>query len=532
MVGLTLPPYLLSLAVDRGLQSRRPAALAGWAAALLAVGIANAALAIARHRITTRIRLDAGLRTVREVLAHATRLGAALPRRLPPGEVVTLGIGDVWVLAQALTVTGPGIGALIAYAVVAALLAGISPLLAVVVLAGAAALAVAVGPLLGRLHHADTRYRDRQGDLAARLVDVLGGLRILGGLGGQQATARRYGRASGQLRDSGNRVGAVTSWIQALGAGLPALFLAVVTWLGARLAARGDITVGDLVAVYGYTAVLVVPVTFLIEGGSDISRALVAGRRVVDFLALRPEHDEAPALPAPRGPVTLHDPASGVTVAAGRITALASARPADAVAVVDRLGRYGPTAASWSGVRLDRIATAVLRERILVADNEAHLFAGSIDDVVAGRFDPDDAGLRGALDAALAHDVADGPTARVESRGRNLSGGQRQRIRLARALYADPEVLLAVEPTSAVDAHTEAGIARRLAAARAGRTTLLATTSAALLDRADVVHFLVDGRVLATGTHRELLTAAPGYRALVARGADGPVTVRPGSGSR
>jgi ABC-type multidrug transport system ATPase subunit len=83
--------------------------------------------------------------------------------------------------------------------------------------------------------------------------------------------------------------------------------------------------------------------------------------------------------------------------------------------------------------------------------------------------------------------------------------------------YADPEMLLAVEPTSAVDAHTEAAIAERLPAARAGRGTLVATTSPVLLDRADVVHYLVDGRVAATGTHRELLAAEPGYRALVTR---------------
>lgn len=103
-----------------------------------------------------------------------------------------------------------------------------------------------------------------------------------------------------------------------------------------------------------------------------------------------------------------------------------------------------------------------------------------------------------------------------------MSGGQRQRVRLARALLADPEVLLAAEPTSAVDAHTEAVIADRLCDARSGRTTLVTTTSPLLLDRADIVHYLVNGRVAATGTHRELLDSQPGYRRLVSRGLEIP----------
>jgi ABC-type multidrug transport system fused ATPase/permease subunit len=90
-------------------------------------------------------------------------------------------------------------------------------------------------------------------------------------------------------------------------------------------------------------------------------------------------------------------------------------------------------------------------------------------------------------------------------------------VRLARAVHADPEMLLAAEPTSAVDAHTEAAIAERLTAVRTGRGTVVATTSPVLLDRADVVHYLVGGRVAASGTHRELLAASPGYRALVTR---------------
>ncbi|MFI7540393.1 ABC transporter transmembrane domain-containing protein [Actinoplanes sp. NPDC049599] len=518
MVGLTLPPYLLSQAIDRGLQRRDMPALAGWVAALFVVGAVNAVLAILRHRTMTKIRLDGGFRTVRAVIAHATRLGAALPRRIGAGEIVTIGIADVWVLAQALTVTGPGFGAVVAYVVVAALLLEISPLLAVVVLAGVPVLAIVVGPMLGRLQRAGARYRDHQGALADRLVDIMSGLRILNGLGGKEAYARRYRRDSQRVAEEGYRVGAVTSWIQALGVGLPALFLAVVIWLAARMAAAGQITVGELVAVWGYAAVLVVPVAFFIEGGFDVSRALVAGGRVVAFLRL--PVDPLPRGTGPDGPAVLRDPESGVVVVPGRLTVLASARPADSAAVVDRLGRYGPTGATWGGLRLEALA---VRDRIMVADNEAYLFTGTLGEVVAGRLPVDGPAVTRALTAAVAGDIvdglSDGTASVVETQGRNLSGGQRQRIRLARALYADPEILLAVDPTSAVDAHTEAAIARRLPLARAGRTTLVATTSPALLDRADIVHYLVDGCLAATGTHRALLDTEPGYRALVTRAA-------------
>jgi ABC-type multidrug transport system fused ATPase/permease subunit len=206
---------------------------------------------------------------------------------------------------------------------------------------------------------------------------------------------------------------------------------------------------------------------------------------------------------------------SGVTVHPDRFTALAAASVADAGEVIDRLGAYGETPATWGGVPVGTVHRSAVRERILVADHDADLFAGALRDVIAGRAEPDDAAVRRAIEAAVAGDVADGLSSPVDWGGRNLSGGQRQRVRLARAIFADPEMLLAVEPTSAVDAHTETAIAERLAVVRAGRGTLLATTSPVLLDRADLVYYLVDGRVAASGTHRELLAREPGYRGLV-----------------
>ncbi|AZM75468.1 ABC transporter ATP-binding protein [Streptomyces sp. KPB2] len=547
MVLLAATPYLMARAVDHGLEPGDLGALAGWTGAMVAVGGVNAWLGMMRHRTMTKVRMDANFRTVKAVVAHATRLGAALRAQVGTGEVVTIGVGDVQTISGSLTAVGPGVGAVAAYATVGGLMLSVSTRLALVVLLGVPLLAVALGPLMGRLQGRETEYRERQSVLTARIGDLAGGLRVLNGLGGKGLVADAFRRDSGRLREQGYRVGAVTSWIQALGMGLPMLFLALVTWMGARLAAQGRISVGELVSVYGYVVALGWPVAFLIEMGHQLSRGVVAARRVVAFLRLEPAPDEG-TREAPAEPSALHDPASGVRVLPGRLTALATSRPSDAAEILDRLGRYTPSDATWGDIPLADIPLRQIRSRILVAAPEADLFAGPLSNVIGAlESDPRGAGncatshnsaadaeqrtgadewakLTAAIHTAAAEDIVralpDGLETPIEAQARNLSGGQRQRVRLARALHTEPEILLAAEPTSALDAHTEATVAGRLKRARKGRTTVLAATSPLLLDRADVVHHLVDGKVAATGTHRELLDTEPGYRALVARDAE------------
>ena len=447
--------------------------------------------------------------------------GCHLRAQARTGEVVAIGGGDAWTIGRSLTATGPGVGAVLAYAVIAVLLLRISVLLAVVVLAGVPIMALIVGPALGRLQRVGTTYREQQGRLTGGIVDIVAGLSVLNGLGGKGVYADRFRTESQQLQQQGYRVGRVTSVIQAVGLGLPTLFTAVVVWLAARLAVEGSLTVGDLVAVYGYVAVLSVPVSFFIEGAVEISQALVAARRVTDFLAVRRDNTGAVV---PRGEGDLVDAVSGLRITPGMFAAVATARHSDAAALVDRLGGFQP-GATWAGQPVIDLDPALLHERVLVADNDAILFAGSLAQVVAGRRDVDEVGEAAVLDAlhtAAADDVVrglrDGLGSSIDSGGRNLSGGQRQRVRLARATLADPTVLLAVDPTSAVDAATEAIIVERLIRNRRGKTTLVTSTSALVLQGADEVHLLAGGRVVASGTHASLLRDQPAYAALVHRG--------------
>jgi len=341
---------------------------------------------------------------------------------------------------------------------------------------------------------------------------------VLRGVGGEAVLAERYRVESQSLRAAGVRTARVESVLEATQVLLPGIFLVLVTWLGAHFALAGQITVGQLVSFYAYAAFLVTPLRQLTEALDKITRGHVAGRRVVTMLTAT---TDLPDPSSPAGPEAfagdLADPESGVVIRPGEITAIVAALPAEAALIADRLGRYAE-GGTVGGRPLHQFALATVRERVLVADNDAHLFSGPL----RSDLDPYGTGrLPAALHTAAATDIVetlpDGLDSEVAERGRSFSGGQQQRLRLARALVADPDTLIMVEPTSAVDAHTEARIADRLGAVREGRTTVICSTSPLVLDRADTVLYVEDGRVVAEGTHRRLLDTEPRYARTVLR---------------
>jgi ABC-type multidrug transport system fused ATPase/permease subunit len=276
------------------------------------------------------------------------------------------------------------------------------------------------------------------------------------------------------------------------------------------------------VAFYGYSAFLMIPLRTATEFANKVIRARVSAGRVCGVLALSPDHTD-PAAPAeaPAFGAELADARTGLRIRPGQVTAVVSDQPEEAAALADRLGLCAPEPdddITLAGVPLTALRREDVRRRIVVSDTGAALFSGRLGDVldISGRGD-----LRRALETASTEDILaalpDGLDSPVAERGRTFSGGQRQRLVLARALTGDPEILILVEPTSAVDAHTEARIASRLRGHRAGRTTVVVSSSPLVLDAVDEVAFLRGGRVVATGTHADLLEGSPDYRAVVTR---------------
>jgi ABC-type multidrug transport system fused ATPase/permease subunit len=526
MVSQALMPAAIGRAIGRGIAAHDLDQLLLWALILLGLGIVQAAAGIMRHRCAVSNYLQGAYRTVQVTARHASDLGGTLARHIAAGEVVSIGTNDINQIGNGLDITARCAGAVVAIITVAIILLNASLPLGLIVVLGVPVLVAIVSTLIRPLHRRQHIYRDQQGALTTRAGDIVTGLRVLRGVGGEAMFAGRFDEHSQDLRAAGVRVARVESYLEAAQFLLPGVFVVLVTWIGARFAVAGEIDTGQLVAFYGYATFLIFPLRTLTEAVDKATRAYVAAKRVVNLLSIPsdlPEPDVAASVPGAMA--ELVDAASGVVIRPGRLSALAAAEPRDAIEIADRLGRFVDGTVTLAGVPLKDLPRSAVRELILVADNDARLFAGSLrTELTAGwrGQTPGDDVLRSALTTASADDIVaglpDGLDTEIAERGREFSGGQQQRLRLARALVADVPITILIEPTSAVDAHTEARIADRLAAARAGRTTVVATTSPLMLDRVDHVIYIEEGKVIAEGAHRELLASEPRYAATVTRG--------------
>jgi ABC-type multidrug transport system fused ATPase/permease subunit len=539
MLSIALIPAALGKGVDEGIVPGDEAGLVRWALVLLGLGIVAASMAAARHWFAVHNWLYASYQGAQLTALGAERAGPALTRTLPSGEVVAMFANDVMRLGGLYDVMGRFSGAVVSYVVVGAILLAASPPLGWLVLLGGPLMLSSLTLVVRPLQRRQARQREEAGRLTTLGADTVAGLRVLRGIGGERTFLRRYEEQSQRVRTTGLRVAGLQASLDSAQVLLPGVFVVLVTWLGARQAVAGQITAGQLVAFYGYTAFLSMPLQTAIEAIDRGVRAHIAAGKMLRIMGIQPDHDlrHASVAPRPDPLADLADPLSGTLARGGLLTAIVSARPEESAAVAERLGRHGPGPhqTTWGGTRLDDLSISEVRDAVVVSEADPRLFSGVLRDELltarrgrgAGDTSDDASGdraVRRALDTASALDVLDavpgGLDGTVEERGRSYSGGQRQRLALARALMTDADVLVLVEPTSAVDAHTEARIAERLARHRRGRTTVVTTASPLVLGQADEVVLLEDGLVTARGTHRELLAdpVHPAYRHIVIRG--------------
>ncbi|MCW2834345.1 MAG: yheI 1 [Nocardioides sp.] len=515
-------PAVLGRAIDRGVADRDQSQLLLWAGVMLLIGLVQAVTGIMRHRFAVTNWLTASYRVVQLITRQSVRLGGSLPRKVSTGEVIAIGTTDLNHIGNVMDVTARFSGAIVSFLLVSTILLTTSVQLGLVVLIGVPLLLLVLGPILKPLQVRSATERQMRSDLSNTGTDIVGGLRVLRGIGGEGVFLDRYRRESQATRVAAVNVAKLQSVLDALQIFLPGVFVVLVVWLAGRAAVVGQLSAGELVAFYGYSAFLLIPLRTATEFANKMIRGRVAAGRVCRVLALDPDVvDPASPSPAPPADSDLLDVRSGLRVRPGTLVAIVSEQPDDSALLADRLGLCAPETdddVSLGGVPLTSLPHAVVRERIVVSDTQAALFAGRLADRIDER---GKGGVDEALATASAKDILDalpdGLDTVVTEKGRSFSGGQRQRLVLARALAADPEILVLVEPTSAVDAHTEVRIASRLKAHRAGRTTVVTTVSPLVLDAVDEVAFLVDGVVVAVGTHAELLANHPAYRTVVVR---------------
>src|SRR3954468_2601253 len=331
MVAQALMPFAIGRAVQHGLVEHDNGALAWWAGALLGLGAIQAVAGVMRHRCAVFNWLQASFLMAQVVAHHAARSGPAVRRRLSTGEVVAPVSNDAMRAGGAFAITARLSGAVVAYVVVATILLSSSVVLGLVVLLGVPVLVLLLGGVIKPLQARQREQREEVGKLTALGADTAAGLRVLRGIGGEDAFFHRYRAQSQEVRWAGVRVALPQSTLDSAQVFVPGLFVVLVTWIAARFTLSGKIDTGDLVAFYGYAAFLVIPLRTAAEAVDKVTRALVGARRMLNVLAVE-RHVTDPESPAPEPPpaVPLVDERSGLVVEPGLLTCVVSARPDEA----------------------------------------------------------------------------------------------------------------------------------------------------------------------------------------------------------
>jgi ATP-binding cassette subfamily B protein len=542
-MGMTvLIPYLTGRAID-SIRAHSKHELVIWAIVIVGAGLLRVALSVGRRLVAGRVSLGVELDLRNRLYEHLQRLELSFFDRQQTGQLMSratvdlqsvrffLGYGLIFIGQSALTIL-----------LAAVAMFALQPPLA--------ALALAPVPfviLIARNYGKHSRpamqeAQQRIAELTAEAEENVSGVRVVKAFAQEPRQLDRFDHSVTRVFDQQVYATRIQAKYGPMISFLPNLGLAAILLVGGRMVIDHSLTVGQFTAFYAYLLMLISPMRTLGYMLGAAQRATASGARIFQVLDRAPRMtapEDAPPLPGGDGRVTFEDvsltfegaPAAALRdidldVPAGQTVALVGAMGSGKTALVSLLPRLYEV--SGGTVRVDgadvrSVDLVSLRSAIAVAGDDPFLFSATVHENIAyARPDAPrgevEAAARAAQADAFIRELPKGYDTLIGERGLTLSGGQRQRIGIARAVLADPRILILDDATSSVDASTEQEIKLALREVMAGRTTFVIAHRLSTITLADEIVVLEDGRIAARGDHEELLERSPLYREIVEKG--------------
>ena len=538
--GAVAAPLVVKYAIDHGIVGENHQTLVIWLVVLLAVGMLEVVAGAFRHLYAIRNRSHSDARVRDAIFAHSLRLDASYHDRVGPGELLSRASSDSQHVARMMDAIGHTVGYVLTVVAVAIVMLFLDAQLALIVLIPVPLVSLGAW-LYSRRYDAGTRQLQESWAQASTLVEeTVSGIRVVKGLGAGAALESRFRRRSDEIMDRALHLARLDAVFVPFLEMLPLLGIAAVLWFGGRRVISGELSVGSFVAFNAYVVMLVWPLRVLGQRVTTLQKALGASGRITEVLEAEPrlvEQRHPQELERPvRGDVRLEGVCFGhegdhavldgldLHVSPGESVALVGATGSGKSTVAGLLARlYDPEDGRvlLDGHDLRNLRLSDVRSAVALVFEETFLFSESVrENIRVGRPDAGDDDVQGAAELAGAADLVDnlpdGYDTILGERGFSLSGGQRQRIAIARAILADPAVLVLDDATSAVDATKEHEIRAALTKVMRGRTTLVIAHRPATIALADRVAVLEGGGIVEEGTHDELIAGSARYRALLA----------------